>query len=193
MGSLYMMEQNKYIMIDKNSIEEELLVLRCQRGNKVAFEALIRRREKALLYYIMRMVMDDQEALEILQEVWLKVIVNIKYLREPKCLSKWLYSIARSQVIKHYKRKHKWQEKKEYKNLDEISGNDKDLGLEDVDLIHYGLNQIGLKFREILTLFYLQELSLEEIASVLGVPLGTAKSRLYHARKVIRKAVGMEK
>ena len=79
MGSLYMMEQNKYIMIDKNSIEEELLVLRCQRGNKVAFEALIRRREKALLYYIMRMVMDDQEALEILQEVWLKVIVNIKY------------------------------------------------------------------------------------------------------------------
>ena len=56
---------------------------------------------------------------------------------------------------------------------------------EDAAAIHAGLTQLSLPHREALTLFFLQDLSIEEIASALGVPPGTVKSRLHHAKKAL--------
>lgn len=56
---------------------------------------------------------------------------------------------------------------------------------EDAAAIHAGLDKLSPPHREALTLFFLQDLSIEEIASVLGIPPGTVKSRLHHAKKAL--------
>ena len=67
-----------------------------------------------------------------------------------------------------------------------------ELTLEDAEQVHYGLGRISLPHREILTLFFLQDLSLEEIADVLGIPFGTVKSRLHYARRALKAVLEKE-
>jgi RNA polymerase sigma factor (sigma-70 family) len=60
---------------------------------------------------------------------------------------------------------------------------------EDLAAVEEGLTRLPVVEREALTLFYLRELSLGEVADVLGVPIGTVKSRLFRARKLLRREV----
>ena len=60
---------------------------------------------------------------------------------------------------------------------------------EDAEQVHYGLSQISLAHREVLTLYFLEDFSVEEIAQVLGIPLGTVKSRLYYAKRDLRSVL----
>ena len=57
----------------------------------------------------------------------------------------------------------------------------------DLAALHLGLGRLPVVEREVLTLFYLEELSLNEVAEVIGVPLGTVKSRLFRARQLLRR------
>ena len=66
------------------------------------------------------------------------------------------------------------------------------MSLDDAEQVHYGLRRISLPHREILTLFFLQDLSVEEIADVVGIPFGTVKSRLYYAKRALRTVLEKE-
>ena len=57
---------------------------------------------------------------------------------------------------------------------------------EDAAAVHAGLDRLSLSHREVLTLFFLQDLNIEGIAAVLGIPAGTVKSRIHHAKKALR-------
>lgn len=61
------------------------------------------------------------------------------------------------------------------------------LSAEDVAAVHQGLEQLPLPQRETLTLYFLEDLSIAQIAEVTGVPEGTVKSRLFHARRALRR------
>jgi RNA polymerase sigma factor (sigma-70 family) len=177
----------------KDAIYCELLVLRCQRGQKDALEELVSSWEKRLFYYIRRLIDDEQTAWQVLQETWLKVLPGIRKLREPRKLPAWLYSIARKTAISHLRAEYKRQALFE---TDEIANSSEqencELSLDDAEQIHYGLGRISLPHREILTLFFLQDLSLQEIACVLSVPRGTVKSRLHYARRALRAVLEKE-
>ena len=66
------------------------------------------------------------------------------------------------------------------------------LAFDDAEQVHYGLGRISLPHRDVLTLFFLQELSVEEIAQVLEVAAGTVKSRLYYAKKALKAVLEEE-
>ena len=66
-------------MTEKQAIYYELLVLRCQRGQRDALEELVRNWEKRLFYYVRRLVGDEQTAWQVLQETWVKVLVGVWY------------------------------------------------------------------------------------------------------------------
>ena len=57
---------------------------------------------------------------------------------------------------------------------------------DDAEQVHYGLGRLSLPHREVLTLFFLQDLSIEHISEVLSVPQGTVRSRLYHAKRMLK-------
>ncbi len=173
---------------DKEAIYNQLLVLRCRQGHQQAWEELVCRWEKPLLYYIRRMVDNEQEAWQILQETWLYVVKGIDTLKYPEYLPKWLYGICHKKILTYYRKHHR-----EMQSQEEISNGHPscdlafDIQFENVEAVHWGLGQIKPVFREVLTLFFLQDLSIDEIAEVLAVPAGTVKSRLYYARQELCK------
>jgi RNA polymerase sigma factor (sigma-70 family) len=177
-------------LTDKEAIYYELLVLRCRQGQKGAFEELIKIWEKRLFYYIRRIVDDENDAWQILQESWVKVLRSIRKLREPRKLPAWLYGIARNTAISHLRYEYAKQSL-----LDNNENNYRDIGtdpllkFDDVEQVHYGLGRLSLPHREVLTLFFLQDLSLEDIALVLDIPVGTVKSRLYHAKRSLKNVL----
>lgn len=180
-------------MTDKEAIYYELLVLRCRQGQKNAFEELRQMWEKRLFYYIRRLVDDENDAWQILQETWVKVLRGIRKLREPQKLPAWIYITARNTAITHIR--HEYARKSLLENNENISkeiGPDPLLRIDDAEQVHYGLKQLSLPHREVLTLFFLQDLSLEEIADVIDIPVGTVKSRLYYAKRSIKKVMSQK-
>lgn len=180
-------------MTEKQAIYCELLVLRCRRGQKDALEELVSSWEKRLFYYIRRLVEDEQESWQILQETWVKVLQGIAKLREPRKLPAWLYSIARKTALSHLRAK--YTEQALFKNHEDASstGNcDSDLAFDDAEQVHYGLGKLSLQHRDVLTLFFLRDLTVQEIAQVLDVPDGTVKSRLFYAKRDLRTVLEKE-
>ena len=180
-------------MTERKAIYYELLVLRCCRGQKDALDELVRSWERPLLYYIRRLVESEQEAWGVLQETWITVLRGIRRLREPRKLPIWLYSIARQTALGHLRARYSEQtvfEKAGYISL--IRDCDQDLAFDNAEQVHYGLDQISLPHRDVLTLFFLQDLSVEDIAQVLHVPTGTVKSRLYYAKRALKEVLEKE-
>lgn len=177
----------------KEVIYYELLVLRCQREDKGAWEELIHLFERQIFYYIKRLVENETDAWNILQETWIKVIRSIKQIRDPKSLPAWLYSIARKTSMSHLRSKYS----KEAllgcaKDIAEIKDYAENLSFENEEQVHYGLSKISLPHREVLTLFFLQDLTLKQIADVLSISIGTVKSRLYYAKHTLKEVLAKE-
>jgi RNA polymerase sigma-70 factor (ECF subfamily) len=86
---------------DKEDVARELLALRCRRGDRTALEDLIRAWEARLLYFIRRLVRDEADAWDVLQETWMKVVKTINSLSDARSLSPWLYRVARITALRH--------------------------------------------------------------------------------------------
>lgn len=174
-------------MTEKEKIYNELIILRCRRKDRDAFEELIRRWENKLFYYIRRLVTNEEEAWDILQETWVKVFQCIGSLKNPGSLSPWLYSIARHSAMDHWRDRfaNVQTEEMDEEMLAEIP-DDNTLDFDNAEKVHRGLDRISLAHREVLTLFFLEDFSIMEIASILNVATGTVKSRLHYAKRELR-------
>jgi RNA polymerase sigma-70 factor (ECF subfamily) len=168
-------------------IEDELLVVRCQLGERPAFDQLIQRWHGPLGIYVQRMTGDDQAAQDIVQDVWLSVLRGIGRLRDGSKLRAWLFGIARHRLMDW------WREQYATPILNDvdvtaIAAEDPPADLEaELKTMEHELARLPVIEREALTLFYLKELSLAEVAEVLGIPVGTVKSRLFRARQWLRR------
>lgn len=173
---------------DSESIYLELLVLRCRRGERRAFEELIRHFEKRLYYYVRRLTHREQDAWDVLQQTWLKVFQKLPSLRDPQSLSVWLYRIARNTAISHGRLESALRETpQDLERLDLAEENGEEFTEEDARRVHAALGRLPLPHREVLTLFFLEDMSIETIAQILDVPKGTVKSRLHYAKQSLRK------
>jgi RNA polymerase sigma factor (sigma-70 family) len=177
-------------LTEKEAIYCELLVLRCRRGQREALEEVVRTWERRLFYYIRRLVGDEQEAWQILQDTWLKVLRGIGRLQEPRSLPAWLYGIARNTAFSHLRAR--CAEQTFLTNPTEVREEwqaDPDVKLDDVERVQYGLDRISLEHRDVLTLFFLQDLSIEQISGVMRVPVGTVKSRIHYAKRALKSVL----
>ncbi len=177
-----------------SDIYDELLALRCQRGDNAAWNELVQRYTDRLWYFVRRLIEDDDDAAQVLQEVWLQVLRGLSALRKVDRLAPWLYTVARRAAMNHYREQYAAPTREAEPDLDQIvddepSGADQ---FENAELVHFGLRQLGRAEREVLTLFFLQDLSLGEIAAVLEIPVGTVKSRLSRARRELRSLLDTE-
>jgi RNA polymerase sigma-70 factor (ECF subfamily) len=174
-------------MESENRAQYEWMALRCQTGEAGAFEDLIAVMERPLLYYAASLTGNPDSALDVLQEVWLRVFRTIRKLQDPASVRSWLYSIthgiAVDRIRKNYSREQ--AEKVQFEEFDEAQ--ETSLANEDAAAIHLALSQIGIKHREVLVLHFLEELSLAEIAAVVGCSEGTVKSRIHYAKRAMKE------
>ena len=172
----------------KDAIYVELLALRCRRGDRAALEELIRSWERRLFYFIRQLVGNEEDASDILQQTWLRVLGGIGSLREPQRLTSWLYRIARNTALNHARAQAAYRAGLEESPDQACAEEGSDaFDLEDAEQVHAALQRLSLPHREALTLYFLEDLAIEEIADVLGVQPGTVKSRLHYAKRALRK------
>ena len=174
-------------------LEETLWVIQARDGSTEAFEQLIARHERPLLYYLRRLIQPPEAALDAHQEVWLDAFRGLRRLRAPEAFRPWLYRIAHDKAarfIRHEIRNGELIEPIAETHAAMVSERESPT---DIEAIHRALDRLPPLQREVLTLHYLQDLSQQEMTVVLGCPPETIKSRLHHARMALRSLLGKEK
>ena len=168
---------------------DELLAVRCQLGEPPAFDDLIARWHAPLWSFVRRLVGDDDRQWEIFQDVWLRVIRGIPQLRDGSKLRAWLFGIARRTLMDRLRQEYAQSPRVDI-DVDEIAA-DGSAGedAEDLQELERALALLPIIERGVVTLFYLQEFSLNEVAEALKVPVGTIKSSLFRAKRLLRQAM----
>ncbi|MFD1540773.1 RNA polymerase sigma factor [Nonomuraea guangzhouensis] len=162
---------------------DELLVVRCQLGERAAFTELVAAWHVPVWSYVRRML-DADRADDVTQEIWLAVIRGLPRLKDPGRFTPWLFTIARRAVTNRLREQYG---EAETPAPQEPIAEDSITALVDHAELVAGLSGLPALEREILVLFYLEDLSLEDCADICAVPVGTVKSRLNRARRLLRE------
>jgi RNA polymerase sigma-70 factor (ECF subfamily) len=176
---------------DLGRIEEQLTVLRAQGGDRDAFRALIDLYDRRLLYFVRRVLGDVDGALDVLQSVWLAAHRRLPGLRSAAAFRVWLYRIAHDQAVAELRRRARRPLLLEDLGPGEPPGDggDAEAAFEDAELVHAALGGLSADHRRVLTLRFLEDMTVEEIAQVVGCGPGTVKSRLHYARAALRRRI----
>jgi RNA polymerase sigma-70 factor (ECF subfamily) len=172
-------------------LHERVLVMRAQLGEHGAFHELVENYQERLAYYVQRFTRDWHESSDILQQVWLDVFRKLRGLRSPAAFRVWLYRIAHDRIVTSLRRRmieYDARETLAAGAVQEEPGSDLEL-LENVELVHAALGRLSAAHREVMTLRFLEEMEVADIASVMQCSEGTAKSRLHYAKQAMRRAI----
>jgi RNA polymerase sigma-70 factor, ECF subfamily len=173
-------------MDQRERLENELLVLRCQEGDVAAFEQLVNRWQERLWRHAWRLTGDESAAWDALQDAWIAVSRGLSRLHEPAAFSAWAYQIV-GHKCRDWLRRHRRQ-----RQLDELYGGEvresyePEQEPEQYANLREALAKLSGADRAIIALRYEDRFGTAEIAAILEVPEGTVKSRLFHARKRLR-------
>lgn len=172
------------------------LIVTAVAGRVDGFEELVRRYQRPITSYVFRMLGDQDSALDVTQEVFIKVYNSLhKYSAEYK-FSTWLYRIAHNAAIDHMRRNSVVPQSIEAENADGTyqlqlesprPSPEKDRELSEwrteIDAV---VKCLPPAYRDLIVLRHGRDLSYDEIAEVTGLPLGTVKNRLFRAREMMR-------
>lgn len=181
------------------------LILRCQADDAAAFNEIVARYKNKVYNYVSRMVGSGADAEDLTQDVFVKAYLNIKSFQSRASLNTWLFRIATNICI-DFRRKHAkakfLSSSLQREDVDDETDSERDIPDERFDPQRLALNhELGIrldsamralpdKLRTVAVLHDIEGLAYEEIAGVLDCPLGTVKSRLFHARMSLRRALG---
>jgi RNA polymerase sigma-70 factor, ECF subfamily len=187
------------------SAEEALFVARLQANEDAAYDELVRTYSGSIFHVAYRMLGDSAEASDVVQEIFLKVFRNIGSFKGEAALKTWIFRIAFSEILNRlrwWKRRHRFATM----SLDEQpNGNGSNPGQsvasasptpeqalqskEQEIAIQEALGKLSKDHRSIIVLRDIEGFSYTEIADVLGVSIGTVKSRLARARGDLKKSL----
>ena len=180
--------------------DDQVLIKEILEGKKSSFEELMRRYNKKIFNFIYKMVRDEEIAIELTQDFFIKVFLVIgKYNFEYK-FSTWIYRICYNLVIDFLRKnktyidsidKNDFSQKQTLKSESCIGedGFEKLAKAEMKDYVWSLVNNIPYKYRELILLRYLQGLKYDEIAQITELPVGTVKNRIFKAKEILRTEI----
>ncbi|HEY0378237.1 MAG TPA: sigma-70 family RNA polymerase sigma factor [Pyrinomonadaceae bacterium] len=192
-----MMSASPAILSQLSAAADCDLVTQAVSGREDGFEELVRRYQRPIAGYVYRMVGDYEAALDLTQEVFIKVYNSLRRYRSEFKFSTWIYKIAHNSAVDHLRRRGG----REQALQREFDGEQYDLPIEsrrpspeqeseraerraEIERV---VRELPAAYRELVVLRHSHDLSYDEIAEVTGLPLGTVKNRLFRAREVMRR------
>lgn len=186
--------------------QEKLLVEKIVSGDLTAFQQFIEKYQRLVTHMVFRMILNESDREEICQDVFLKIYQNLKNFQFQSKLSTWISKIIYNTCINYLKKKKtllyddlkiqengsfnsSFEDKQQDSNLPSASFPSPDevsISNEISEMLYQELNQLPLQYRTIITLYHLDNLSYEEISDIIGMPMGTVKSHIFRARKLLK-------
>ena len=163
----------------------ENIVIRCKSGQREAFEELFALYQPRLKYYVRRLDSSGQTD-DILQDIWIKVFRKIRKLKDNNSFGVWLYRIARNEVFLRFRKNEQFVELSEDIEHPQYSDDNHEFSAEDAEQLHESLNKIQPYHREVLTLSFIEQMTYQQIAEVIGCSIGTVRSRIFYAKQSLR-------
>lgn len=177
------------------------LVLLTREGNREAFGYLVERYQQMVKRIAVRLVAGEEIARELAQEAILQAYLSLDHLRDPVSFKSWLYGITRN-VCKSYLR----EQRVDVLSLESVMGGmrcdtlfedaiDPQSVVEEHELrqaVFQAVQSLPPGDRAVAQLFYYEQMTLQEVATLLEIPVATVKGRLHRARKYIREQVSLQ-
>jgi len=181
----------------------ELVKLAVEKRDQNAFAKLMSRYKDSIFFMVLKMVHNRDDAEDITMESFSKAFNNIERYDQKYAFSTWLFKIATNNCIDFIRKK-----RLETTSIDKTTENDKgdEIGIDvksdapnpeegmmkaqRVFSVRAHLNKLDVKYRQLIELRYYEELSYEEIAEQLELPLGTVKAQLFRAKDMLYKLIG---
>lgn len=174
-------------------ILDELLILNAQDGDADAFQQLVERWDARLQRHAWHLTHDRETAADSVQEAWVDIVRSIKRLADPSAFRAWAYRIVSNKATDGVRRKLRQArlvEEASNASPGNNSGHESQSHHERSDrqrLVQAAIRKLPPARRAILSMKYLDQMSVDAIADVLGIPSGTVKSRLHHAREQLKQ------
>jgi RNA polymerase sigma-70 factor (ECF subfamily) len=181
----------------QTALADSELVTTAVAGREEGFEELVRRYQRPISAYVYRMVGDYDAALDLTQEVFIKVYGSLSRYKPEYKFSTWIYKIAHNSAVDHLRR----HSTREQSLMKDFEGDQREISIEshrpspeqesereerraEIEAV---VRQLPSAYRELIVLRHSHDMSYDEIAEVTGLPLGTVKNRLFRARDVMRQ------
>lgn len=169
---------------------DQQLIQRAIAGSERAWLSLVKRYEKRVYNYALRMSGNSEDAMDIMQDVLMSVYRNLKNYRGEGEFPAWLFRIASFRCIDYFRRRQFHMSADEMELFDETESNQPELSLETVqsnrDMTGL-MMKLPLDQRQVVELKFFQNFTFEEIGGQLGISSNTAKTRLYAALGKMKK------
>ena len=185
---------------DVTGLSDLLLVERVQEREDIrAFDEIVRRHKNRIFSYICRMTHDSPDAEDLTQEVFIRAYQSLHRFRADSAVDTWLYRIATNLVIDRFRRSRRtpqsWVALDDEDDtlgslpaMDRASNPEATAQLGELQReVHKAVQTLPPKLRTAVVLHDIEGLSYEEVAEILGCPLGTVKSRLFNGRSLLRR------
>lgn len=183
---------------------DESLIERCRTRDQRAYGEIVDRYKHSVFSYVYRMSGNETDAEDLTQEVFIRLFSSLDSFRQQSSLKTWVFRIAGNICIDRYRRQQKHKAIafslddpiSEFSQTSESTREIADVSYdpakcldqsETAGRIQAALSELPEKLRSVVVLFDIEGMPYEEIAAVLGCPLGTVKSRLFTARMHLRK------
>ena len=172
-------------------LHEAQLVLLSQAGDREALEELLKGIEAILFRYIRRIVGPDS-AEDVLQDVFIEICRHLRALQEPLYFRAWAYRICTRASFRLLRHRRLWQSRHEDEfEMDDLPDNHREIATELLSRdINRLLDTVSPASRAVIALHYLEDQTIQEIAAIMQLSVGTVKSRLAYGLKCLRNATG---
>lgn len=173
-------------MFDKS---DEALIKQALKGKKSAWLNLVQRYEKPLYNYALRMVSNQDDAMDLMQDIFVAVFRNLESFRGDSPFKGWIFKIAHYRCIEFYRKKKPTQSLDDVPEIEEVSQDCPEhhthMGQQAKELAQ-AMQTLSFNQKIVVELKFFQHCTFDDIATQLGISSNTAKSRLYSALDKLR-------
>jgi RNA polymerase sigma-70 factor (ECF subfamily) len=168
---------------------ETHFVVRAQHGDKEAYALIAAEIADRFLAVARRILRDRDLAEDVTQQALLTAWQDLPQLRDPSRFEAWSYRLLVRTCYAEGRKQRRWAPNLRLPPMDEPEADDDLSSVVDRDVLERGFRRLSIDHRAVVVLHHYLDLPLDRVAEILGIPVGTAHSRLHHAMRALRAAL----